>query len=166
MKKKTRRSRTLKLVKDTPRCGLCGKTKNLIKTQCCDNWICDDEDKYVMFSYARNSCSRNHSHFTICGYHHNEGHEGNWQDCQLCRDSFEAEIYADFGTNEYNFEKLKNPPSYEPTKCSICNEIIVLNEGGYSLRGKEYFCAECTEKDFEDELNEIKRKALSEDNGN
>ncbi len=40
-----------------PRCGLCGKTKKLTKTECCDQWICDDEDKYVIFSYARNSCS-------------------------------------------------------------------------------------------------------------
>ncbi len=38
-----------------PRCGLCGKTGNLIRTECCGNWICDDEDKYVIFSYARNS---------------------------------------------------------------------------------------------------------------
>lgn len=27
-------------------CGLCGGTNNLIKTNCCDNWICDDEDQY------------------------------------------------------------------------------------------------------------------------
>lgn len=40
-----------------PRCGLCGKTTNLTKTECCGTWICDDEHKYVMFSYARNSCS-------------------------------------------------------------------------------------------------------------
>jgi hypothetical protein len=31
------------------RCGLRGKTRNLTKTDCCQNWICDDEDKYVMF---------------------------------------------------------------------------------------------------------------------
>ena len=43
---------------DKPRCGLCGKTKNLTKTECCGNWICDDEHKYVMLSYARNSCYR------------------------------------------------------------------------------------------------------------
>jgi hypothetical protein len=41
-----------------PRCGLCGKTKKLTKTECCGEWICDDEDKYVLFSYARNSCYR------------------------------------------------------------------------------------------------------------
>jgi hypothetical protein len=32
------------------RCGLCRKTRNLTKADCCQNWICDDEDKYVMFS--------------------------------------------------------------------------------------------------------------------
>jgi hypothetical protein len=34
------------------RCDLCGKTKNLIKTDCCNNWICDDEHKYVVFFFA------------------------------------------------------------------------------------------------------------------
>jgi hypothetical protein len=32
-----------------PRCGLCGKTKNLIKTECCGNWTCNDEHKYITF---------------------------------------------------------------------------------------------------------------------
>src|SRR5512136_2648141 len=55
-----------------PRCGLCGKTKKLTKTECCNQWICDDEDKYVLFSYATNSCLRNHRRYTLCGYHHFE----------------------------------------------------------------------------------------------
>ena len=33
-----------------PRCGLCGKTKNLTKTECCHEWICDDDANYVMLS--------------------------------------------------------------------------------------------------------------------
>ena len=33
---------------DKPRCGLCGKNKNLTETECCGNWICDDEHKYLM----------------------------------------------------------------------------------------------------------------------
>ena len=146
MKKKTRRTRK-NISKDIPRCGLCGKTKNLIKTECCNNWICDDQDEYVIFSYARNSCSRNHDRYTLCGFHFNEGHEGNWQDCKECRDAFETEMYVYYGTNEYNFEKLKNPPTYEPTRCSRCNEIIILGDGGYSLRGKKYFCYDCTNEE-------------------
>lgn len=132
-----------KKASDTPKCRLCGKTKNLTKTECCGQWICDDADKYVMFSYARNSCYRNHSRYTLCAYHFNEEHTGNWIDCPECRDSFETEMYVWYGTNKYNFEKLENPPAYEPTRCSRCNEVIVLGEDAYSQRGNEYFCENC-----------------------
>jgi len=125
-------------------CGLCGKTTNLTRTECCGQWICDDEDQYVLFSYARNSCHRNHTRYTLCGFHHVEGHAGRWQDCQECRDAFETEMYVWYGTNEYNFEKLPNPPAYEPTHCHACGRVIVLGAEGYSVRAGDYFCEECT----------------------
>ena len=130
------------------RCGLCGKSGNLTKTECCGQWICDDEDQYVLFSYARNSCYRNHSRFTLCGAHFNEGHEGRWQDCPKCRESFETEMYVWYGTNEYNCEKLANPPAFEPTHCKTCGKVIKLGEGGYSQKGDEYTCMECTARKF------------------
>jgi hypothetical protein len=135
-----------------PRCGLCGKTENLTRTECCGQWICDDEDNYVLFSYDRNSCYRNHRRFTLCGFHHNEGHAGDWRTCKECRKSFEHELemYVYHGTNEYNFEKLPNPPKYKPTHCSRCGTVIVLSEGGYSTRGSEYLCAACMDIDFPD----------------
>ncbi len=140
MKKKKPKKRRRKSVKRTfstrvvqadpnqPRCGLCGKTKNLTKTECCDNWICDDEHTYKLFSFARNSCYRNHDRYTLCSYHHNEGHDSHWKTCRKCRDDFETEIYVYNGTNEYNFEVLENPPKYKPTRCSKCNKIIKLAE--------------------------------------
>jgi len=131
-----------------PRCGLCGKTGKLTKTECCGQWICDDEDKYVLFSYARNSCYRNHRRYTLCGYHYAEGHPGRWQDCPQCKDDFETEMYVWYGTNEFNFEKLEDPPEYEPTKCSKCGRVIVLSEEGYSCRGDEYLCQDCTALEF------------------
>ncbi len=148
---KKKASKTAKLrntkqasAKPVARCGLCGKTKNLTKTECCGNWICDDEHNYQLFSYARNSCSRNHRRYTLCGYHFNEGHQGNWKDCPKCRESFETEMYVYYGTNEYNFEVLPNPPAYDPTKCSDCGKVIVLGDGGYSTRGDDYWCDRCT----------------------
>jgi hypothetical protein len=66
------------------RCGLCGKQGKLTKTPCCGNWICDDSRKYVMFSYARNSCFRNHDRYTLCAFHHHEKHGGDWKNCKKC----------------------------------------------------------------------------------
>lgn len=97
-----------------------------------------------MFSYARNSCSRNHRRYTLCGYHSAAGHTGDWRECQECRKEFETEIYVYYGTNEYNFVKLENPPEYPATLCSTCGERLDLGEGGYSLRGGEYYCMTCT----------------------
>jgi len=126
------------------RCGLCGKKAKLTKTECCDQWICNDENSYVLFSYARNSCHRNHRRFTLCGFHHAESHKGSWLTCTKCREEFDTEDYVYFGSNEYNFERLPNPPSYEPTKCASCGTVIVRSEGGYSMTGGKYYCGECS----------------------
>lgn len=131
-----------------PGCGLCGKKAKLTKTECCDQWICDDEEKYVLFSYARNSCYRNHDLYTLCSYHHREGHPGSWKACQPCRRSFETEMYVYYGINEYNFETLENRPAYEPTRCSRCGAVIVLSRDGYSIKEGQYRCEECTDKEM------------------
>jgi len=131
-------------------CGLCGATENLTKTECCGEWICDDEDQYVLFSYAHNSCHRNHRRYTLCAYHYSEGHEGDWITCEKCREDFEddLEMYVYYGTNEYNFKFLSNPPKYEPTYCSECGDIIVKAMGGYSTGLDGVFCMKCTERRF------------------
>jgi hypothetical protein len=135
---------------DRPQCGLCGKTEKLTKTDCCDNWICDDEDQYQLFSFAHNSCDRNHRRYTLCGAHYAEEHSGRWQDCQECRDGFETEMYVYFGTNEYNFEKLVNPPKYDPTRCAECSRVIRLGYDAYSYGPEGYLCAKCSQKKLGD----------------
>ncbi len=138
---------TKKKSKPKRKCGLCGKTTKLTRTECCGQWICDDEDEYVMFSYARNSCYRNHRRYTLCGSHHAEDHEGDWQTCSKCRDGFATEMYVWYGTNEYNFVKLQNPPAYDPTVCAGCGMVIRLGEDGYSITpDRKYFCEDCTQK--------------------
>jgi hypothetical protein len=52
-------------------------------------------------------------------------------------------MYVWYGTNEYNFEKLPNPPAYEPTTCHKCGRMISLGEDGYSSIGGHYFCDNC-----------------------
>ena len=146
--RKTKTAKSKELNADAPRCGLCGKRDGLIQTECCGQWICDDEDNYVLFSYARNSCHRNHRRYTLCAFHHGEGHPGDWQTCPKCRKSFPAEIYVYYGTNEYNFVKLENPPAYKPTHCDGCGGVIKLSDGGYSEGPKGILCEKCTRKAF------------------
>ena len=130
---------------DKPRCGLCGKAGKLTRTSCCGNWICDDADQYAAFSYARNSCFTNHSKYTICSVHHHEGHAGRWQDCAPCRANQPLELFVEHGTNEYNFEKLENPPSFEPTHCRRCGVPVRLAHDGYTMTGEGVVCLACGE---------------------
>lgn len=126
------------------KCGLCGKTKKLTKTECCDNWICDDEDKYVIFSYARNSCHRNHDRYTLCAYHFHEGHqEPDWRNCKECITEDGTDMTTWYATNEYNFVKMENPPQYAPTHCKRCNHRIIMGEEGYCVAGDDYYCEPC-----------------------
>lgn len=128
------------------RCGLCGKADRLTRTECCGNWICDDEGDYAPFSYARNSCSRNHRRYTLCGYHADGRHEGDWRRCGLCRNEFPAEMVAYYGTNDYNFVKLQDPPRFEPTRCAACREIVRLARDSYMRDSDRYYCAVCARK--------------------
>jgi hypothetical protein len=125
--------------KKKPACGLCGRTSNLTKTDCCDNWICDDEHKYVPFSYEATSCSRNHRRYTLCSFHYNERHDGKWQDCEKCKEEFDLEDYVDMGTNEFNFEKLSNPPKIS-IKCVNCGfKSNSMNDFAYKT-SKGMYC--------------------------
>lgn len=132
------------------RCFLCGKRTKLVKTECCGKWICDDEHKYALFSYARNSCHRNHSRFTLCAYHCDNGHVGDWKTCLKCREAFkdELEMFVWYGTNEYNWEKLTDPPAYKPTVCAKCGKVIRLPDGGYSCGKNGYVCGVCAPNPF------------------
>lgn len=109
--------RKAQISKIKPKCGLCGSSKKaLIKTPCCNNWICDDEDTYVIFSYARNSCYRHHDRYTLCSSHFHEGHDGKWQD---------------MGTNEHNFEVLENPEKVTVDLQQIL--LLLLQSKGITL---------------------------------
>ena len=131
-----------------PRCGLCGNTIHLTRTDCCGRWICDDEHVYTIFSYARNSCFRNHHRYTVCGRHGAEGHDGDWRECEECFEDFLAtELYVEAATNEWNFEVLENPPTYNPTHCVSCGRVIRFSEEGFVYSNEEggpgFRCADC-----------------------
>ena len=114
-------------------CPLCKKVRPLTATDCCKRPICDPMFGVSGPFVPKGSCWVRHARFTLCGSHHAEGHQGEWNTCKKCLKSFETEMYVYYGTNKYNFEKLENPPSYEPTLCGTCGGVIVLSRGGFSL---------------------------------
>ena len=52
-------------------------------------------------------------------------------------------MYAYYGTNKYNFEKLENPPAFEPAKCLKCQRVIRLGVDDYAMTGDGYICERC-----------------------
>jgi hypothetical protein len=141
-----------KSINNTKKCGLCGSsTKPLTKTPCCDNWICDDSADYVLFSYEKNSCYRNHSRYTLCAFHFNEKHHGKWQTCETCKNIFDDPNYVDLGTNEFNFNVLENPKKIE-IQCVHCGRVVnSLDKISYQTN-KGYFCnkPDCEEAVFQE----------------
>ncbi|KZV74415.1 hypothetical protein PENSPDRAFT_749359 [Peniophora sp. CONT] len=116
-------------------CGLCGKRGGpLMKTECCGETICDDYAKYVMFTYSRDSCKRNHDRYTLCMFHKNEGHKGSdWKTCPKCfLEIGDTENSVWFGTNQFNFETLPNPPAFRPKFCDTCHKPVKQNTENYS----------------------------------
>lgn len=99
--------------------------------------------RLLMFSYAKNRRSRYHRRYTLCGAHFSEGHDGKWQDWTECREGFEREMVAWYGTNEFNFEKRANPPAFEPTLCARYKSRINLGTDGYTINDNGYWCARC-----------------------
>ncbi len=94
----------------------------------------------------KRSCWIKHGRFTLCGGHHAEGHAGDWKTCEVCPRTWETEMYVWYGTNKYNFEKLPNPPAYEPKHCVGCGRVIVLSKDAYTHNPDgSYACVDCWE---------------------
>lgn len=84
------------------RCGICGETKNLEKTECCGEWVCMDDTSSS--NPKPNKCHTFHRRYTICSYHHDLGHTGDWRECRTCKESFPAVVFVEMSENEFNFK--------------------------------------------------------------
>jgi MYND finger len=129
-------------------CGLCSKTGPLIRTECCDRPVCDDEHLYVPFTFGRVSCARNHSRYTVCHNHMVEHPQEmcHWQDCRKCRNEMGLEAYVGQGTSNCNFPEdyWEDVPAFAPSRCTKCGMIVKINGGGYSTGRKGIDCTDCT----------------------
>lgn len=80
-------------------CRFCGDDSvPLVKTKCCDQWICCDTS-YVSFR-GGGFCQDEHERYSACYFHYNEGHQEklgetkNWENCKECNAFFE-DAYGD-----------------------------------------------------------------------
>jgi len=87
-------------------CHFCGdETAPLVKTPCCNQWICCDTS-YVSYR-GGGRCQYAHERFSVCHYHYVEKRPGRWQDCDECRrDLGDTNFMLAFtdGTNVPRFE--------------------------------------------------------------
>ncbi|EGG20847.1 hypothetical protein DFA_00712 [Cavenderia fasciculata] len=65
------------------------------------NWVCQKRN------YDKYECQHGHERYTLCAFHHNEGHDKtvSWMDCKECEE-FSPVDYRDFATGKFNFTKM------------------------------------------------------------
>ena len=76
-------------------CVFCGRSNApLLKTPCCDYWICCDT-KFVSIR-GGGYCQEQHERFSLCYSHYSDKHTGPWQDCDLCKEYWSQSQYQDY----------------------------------------------------------------------
>ena len=85
-------------------CRLCGDPNvALIKTSCCNQWICCDTEE---FSYRGGGfCQFEHEHHSQCYFHYNETHSGESESCKECKKFFGNEFTEKQGKAKYKKAK-------------------------------------------------------------
>ncbi len=78
------------------------------------------------------------------------------------RGEFETEMYVYYGTNDYNFQKLPDPPRFEPTLCDKCGRRVVLSDVGYTQMAGTYICMSCSGPDLQRLLRGVNRSKDAE----
>ena len=93
-------------------CRFCGDPSvPLVKTRCCEEWICCDTAETS--HRGGGFCQFEHEHYSKCHFHYQEKHHGAWQECQECADFWE-EQYGKYPPG------IRNEPKYdEPRDASI-----------------------------------------------
>ena len=89
-------------------CRFCGGSKvALVKTVCCEQWICCDT---AALSYrGRGYCQVQHERYSLCYSHHIEGHTGDFADCADCVKCFGLRDYKAFLAESTNYPKYSKP---------------------------------------------------------
>eukprot|EP01029_Cantina_marsupialis_P004273 TRINITY_DN1430_c0_g2_i4.p1 TRINITY_DN1430_c0_g2~~TRINITY_DN1430_c0_g2_i4.p1 ORF type:complete len:252 (-),score=47.48 TRINITY_DN1430_c0_g2_i4:595-1350(-) len=129
-------------------CVICGSKRNLTLTGCCGVPVCNNEDEYEMFSRSRDFCIRNHSRYTLCGYHYGEDHDGDWRECAKCIEEHGCgKAISWYGTNGWNctpmLEKDIKKDDMLTEKCVGCEKRIMTGWEAHSPSVGGVSCQMC-----------------------
>lgn len=129
------------------KCGLCGETRRelLELTECCGETVCNREDEYVLMSFSRDFCSRSHGRYTRCGFHTNEGHEGDWRTCDQCDAERTPGVVCWYETNGYNFTPgvRRERGALYTQACTSCGKRIHTGMEEFSFGARGVQCGPC-----------------------
>lgn len=89
---------TAKRIRDE-HCRFCGSTTApLVKTRCCEEWICCDK-AYVSYQ-GGGYCQVEHERFSLCHSHYSDGHQGHWETCVECKRYWSPEDYKTYSSHK------------------------------------------------------------------
>ena len=130
-----------------PRCGLCGKTKTLVQTECCGQWICDDE-AIMSCSPTRRTVVRGITDVTRCApFIIGEGHPGHWRDCKIAANRSRPKFMSGMArTNSISRNwKIRRRLS---RRCATVAAQRQPRHGRLFRRTKGTLCNRCCQKEF------------------
>jgi len=85
-------------------CRFCGDAQaSLVKTPCCDQWICCDT-AFLSFR-GGGRCQVEHERFSLCYSHYEDKHGGPWESCQKCREFWSPRDDQRYAENPINWPK-------------------------------------------------------------
>lgn len=88
-------------------CRFCGdSTVPLVKTRCCNQWICCDTARLSF--RGGGFCQDEHERYSMCHFHYQERHAGDYKECKECSDFWEKE-YRTFEHGSRNKPKYDKP---------------------------------------------------------
>lgn len=125
-------------------CFACGSPKQLIPTECCGSLVCVSPPGVGPYSNPVHDCKGSHARYTLCGYHFDAEHGGDWTSCEQCKAEFEPELYQFYASNRFNsvsvhvsLEVIQKP------SCTDCGKTFSILADAFAVEKNEFLCSDC-----------------------
>lgn len=131
---------------DRTGCTACGRRGEVKPSECCGLLFCAGGSPFSPYASPLAHCERSHSRYTVCGYHHGQGHAGPWANCEVCKSDFEPQLYEYYASNRCNSGQRPYDSKLHHPRCNDCARWIDLLADGYWVEGGGFLCIRCAEE--------------------